>query len=453
MLCAACLKSLKGSAEEKNVTNCSVNLSWPTEETSSRRDAEARLKQFFKNSPVVVETVAPYLLNSSDNLKIPVEVRVIIASVLNIDDVQQTMTSSVYMSVSWKDPTLSWNISEYDGVERLIMPVEAVWTPHVYIANSIDKKKAFTYTDIVVAYSNGTVYGFFDYIVVTYCDMDLQKYPYDTQQCPLIINELTFPYILNITLNFAEDTSLASALSYSSSWDLLAQRISTSHIYGSDVMSLSCQVRRKTTFYTVCLVVPMAMTSIMNTLVFLVPLQSGEKISFLVSIFVSTSVFTSFFTTVMPRGLDGVPKTMKLLLGVIVESLLILLATLLVMARDDTVRASSGGVCPEVSARSDKQGQASEESSMSEKTSSVSVRLFGRRRSNKTIPTINEEIHKKAPTDTVDRISTFSEDTPSFPGLTTRRPKLEVTAKRLDRLFFVLAFFGNLVFLCALFFE
>ena len=35
----------------------------------------------------------------------------------------------------------------------------------------------------------------------------------------------------------------------------------------------------------------MVLTSYMNTLVFLVPLQSGEKVSFLVSIFVSTSVF------------------------------------------------------------------------------------------------------------------------------------------------------------------
>ena len=453
MLCAVCFKFSMGNSEEKNVTNCSLNLTWTTEERDTRRVAEARLKQSLINSPVVAMKAAPHAVNGSDNLLICVDVGVIIAAVLNIDDVQQTMTSSTYMSVSWVDPSLSWNTSEHEGVERLIMPVEAVWTPLIYIVNSIDKQSIFSYTDVVNVNSNGMVNSLFDRIVVTYCDMDLQRYPYDTQLCPLIFNELIFPYILNMSLNFVEGLPLSSLFSYSSSWDLTDQRIDTIDMFGSSILSLSCEVQRKTMFYSVCLVVPLVMTSIMNTLVFLVPLQSGEKVSFLVSIFVSTSVFTSFFTNVMPRGLDSMPKTMKLLLGVIVESLLILLATLLVMARDDTVRASGGGVCPEVSARSDKQGRASEESSVSEKTSSVSVCLFGRKRANKTIPTINEDIHEKASTNTVDRISTFSGDTPSFPGLTTRRPKLEVTAKRLDRLFFVLTFFGNLVFLCVLFFE
>nr|KAG5702874.1 hypothetical protein BaRGS_019093 [Batillaria attramentaria] len=74
-------------------------------------------------------------------------------------------------------------------------------------------------------------------------------------------------------------------------------------------------MKRKTTFYTVCLVLPMALTSYMNTMVFLLPLQSGEKISFLVTIYVSASVFVSYFTSMMPRGLDSVPNTMKLLVG------------------------------------------------------------------------------------------------------------------------------------------
>ena len=58
-------------------------------------------------------------------------------------------------------------------------------------------------------------------------------------------------------------------------------------------------LRRKTTFYTVCLVLPMVLTSYMNALVFLVPLQSGEKVSFLVTIFVSNSVYIGSVTDVM----------------------------------------------------------------------------------------------------------------------------------------------------------
>ena len=89
-------------------------------------------------------------------------------------------------------------------------------------------------------------------------------------------------------------------------------------------------MRRGSLFYTVCLVLPMAVTSYMNTLVFLLPLQPGEQIAFLLSIFVSTSVFFGLFSDVMPRGLDSLPAAMKLLVSVMLESLHVLLATLFV---------------------------------------------------------------------------------------------------------------------------
>ena len=41
----------------------------------------------------------------------------------------------------------------------------------------------------------------------------------------------------------------------------------------------------------------------------------------------------SYFTNVMPRGLDSVPNTMKLLVGVIVESSIVLIGTIVVLRR------------------------------------------------------------------------------------------------------------------------
>ena len=73
-------------------------------------------------------------------LKVVVNVSVAVFSVLNINDAQQTMTSSVSINLRWHDKALSWNTSDYDGVEMVEIPVDSVWTPHVYISNSLDKK-------------------------------------------------------------------------------------------------------------------------------------------------------------------------------------------------------------------------------------------------------------------------------------------------------------------------
>ena len=300
------------------------------------RLATERLQAHLQNLPVAKGKVAPFVETRGNEMKVVVNVGIAVVSVRNINDAQQTMTSIVSIEITWHDKALSWNTSDHDGVRVVEMPVDSIWVPHVYISNSLDTKSLLADVLIVNVYHDGTVQKYLDRIVETTCVMDLEKYPYDTQNCPLLFHHLHPPSSMELCVeSFFLKTSTSKSLSFSSEWYLDTRKVEMVFV-SEDVKipSVSLKVRRKTTFYTVCLVLPMVLTSFMNTLVFLVPLQSGEKVSFLVSIFVSTSVFVSFFKDVMPRGLDSVPATMKLLIGVVVQSLLVLLATLFVMSRD-----------------------------------------------------------------------------------------------------------------------
>nr|KAG5713593.1 hypothetical protein BaRGS_024641 [Batillaria attramentaria] len=205
----------------------------------------------------------------------------------------------------------------------------------------------------VIVDSEGWVHAALSLVVDTMCKMDLTMYPYDEQFCPVVF----FSQSKYIIWNVADDRlgeSVAASLSYGNEsvshklcfsvfmkisleltsvlqWDLLETRAEVFHVkeYDEDGPMIMMRLQRKTTFYTVCLVTPMTLTSFMNTLVFLVPLQSGEKVSFLVTIFVSTSVFVSF------------PATIKLLICVMMESLLSLFATIIILRRFHQEQASS----------------------------------------------------------------------------------------------------------------
>ena len=457
-VCVVCLSCCLGdSGTDFSSPNNIEDQNQFVERAEFIRLAKAKLQRTLKSSPIVAEKIAPVVAIGSNDTKITVKMDFAIASVLSIDDAKEVMTTSAYIRVSWVDPALSWNVSQHLGLPSVELPVQTVWTPGIYIANSLDKKKLFDYTDSVTVLHNGTATGYFDHIVHTYCDMHLGRYPYDTQHCPLVVE--SFSSSLRITLSaYIFDDTFSSAMSYSSGWDLVAQRINTLDNFGASV-SLSCEVRRKTLFYTACLVSPMVMTSIMNTLVFLMPLQSGEKVSFLVSIFVSTSVFTSFFTTGMPRGLDSMPKTMKLLVGVIVENLLILLATLFVMARNDSERdhserASSEVVSSQVQTSSPEQGHAAAEGHVSARVQPYASHVFDENNARGRLPCTDETTAKRL-NDEVGHASMAPRGSPSCFGLTGSCVNgcLKVTAKRLDRLFFILAFVGNAVFLSVLLLE
>ena len=401
-----------------------------------------RLQAHLQSLPVAKGKVAPLLATRGNELKVLVNVAIAVVSVRNINDAQQTMTSSVSISLRWHDKALSWNTSDYDGIEMVEMPVDSVWTPHVYISNSLDKKKLLADVSTVVISHDGVVATFLDREVETMCNLNLEKYPYDTQNCPInIYDSHMLPGVELQVESYFFSQAWSESMSYSCEWYLETQKTETVSLNGIEIPCVSLKVRRKTMFYTVCLVLPMVLTSFMNTLVFLVPLQSGEKVSFLVSIFVSTSVFVSFFKDVMPRGLDSVPATMKLLIGVIVQSLLVLLATLFVMSRDrqvDDVNTS------DAHPPSEGHWEGSEKKNSSRATNSTDVFVFRHESTQRGQAAVGD---KNSDT----KVSPgMSEYTPPIPTLLAggddRRGCLRMTTRRLDRVLFLLAFIGNVFF-------
>ncbi|XP_046571004.1 CHRNA7-FAM7A fusion protein-like [Haliotis rubra] len=85
-------------------------------------------------------------------------------------------------------------------------------------------------------------------------------------------------------------------------------------------------LKRQSHFYVLSIIIPMALTSIMNAFVFILPADSGEKVSFLVSIFVSHAVFLNFVYDIMPRTSTRAPKIMIYLICILLQSFLALLA-------------------------------------------------------------------------------------------------------------------------------
>ena len=289
-----------------------------------------RLHEFIQSRPNVKTKVAPVV--ALDDKETAVDVCAdSVVNVLRVDDVQQTMTTFVSCTISWQDSSLQWNSSHYGGVGMIELDWHSVWTPLIRIINGVDTDTNVLRPDFVNVYSNGLVTGDALLIPETTCNMNHDMFPYDTQRCPLAIAPMSSYVRLEITFQTLSN-DLSSSLQQPD-WKLvkLTNGSLTLNPNKGPCPTVQVELRRLTTFYTVCLVIPMVLTSYMNTMVFLVPLQSGEKVSFIVSIFVSTSVFANFFSTIMPRGLDSVPATMKLFVGVVMESLVTLVATLFVM--------------------------------------------------------------------------------------------------------------------------
>ena len=100
-----------------------------------------------------------------------------------------------------------------------------------------------------------------------------------------------------------------------------------------DYTEYTIKIRRRTTYYVVMMVLPLVLTSYLNVLVFLLPPDFGDKTSYLVTVTISLSVFSSFFNSDMPRGLTSIPKIFNLYLFVMLGGFTQLFVTMLIIRK------------------------------------------------------------------------------------------------------------------------
>ena len=58
-----------------------------------------------------------------------------------LDEVRETLKTSGYLEVQWKDEFLTWNMADYGGMSYTFFPQDDVWKPDVALKNSVVEYK------------------------------------------------------------------------------------------------------------------------------------------------------------------------------------------------------------------------------------------------------------------------------------------------------------------------
>uniref|UniRef100_A0A3Q1JHK1 Uncharacterized protein n=1 Tax=Anabas testudineus TaxID=64144 RepID=A0A3Q1JHK1_ANATE len=229
-------------------------------------------------------------------------------TLMQVMDVQNQ--SCVCVSQQWYDHYLQWNQSEYPGVKNLRFTPDQVWTPDILLYNSAHDKFDATFKTNVLVNSS----GFCEYlppgIFISTCNVDVRWFPFDIQRCELKFGSWTFDgWLLDIQMKEAD----VSGYMPNGEWDLLEVPGGRHEVFYDccaepypDV-TFVVTLRRRTLFYALNLLIPCVLLSSMTLLVFLLPANSGEKISLGITVLLSLTVFMLMVAEIMPATSDSVP--------------------------------------------------------------------------------------------------------------------------------------------------
>ena len=236
---------------------------------------------------------------------ITLEIR--LTGIVEFNEVEETITLTAILPMSWRDEHLTWNPTDFENVTHLHIPQDMLWKPYVNLENAVSKLgelgtpslQADLHHDGLVNWSPIETFK-------VSCHVDLYRFPFDTQDCFLAFeaygmhdeDEMFIPGKTEIDLRDYKGTS--GWLITETKIEIQERNTGPSHI----VCTLS--LKRKPLYFVLNIIWPIILLAVLNIFVFLIPVDSGEKVGFVVTMFLSMIVFLTIVSSKLPENSDRI---------------------------------------------------------------------------------------------------------------------------------------------------
>uniref|UniRef100_A0A3B3UFG4 Neuronal acetylcholine receptor subunit alpha-7 n=1 Tax=Poecilia latipinna TaxID=48699 RepID=A0A3B3UFG4_9TELE len=246
----------------------------------------------------------------NDSAPILVELGLTLLQIIDVDEKNQVLITNAWLQLHWTDIYLSWNPENYPGVQNLRFPSNLVWVPDILLYNSADERFDATFHTNVLVNASGACQYIPPGILKSTCYIDVRWFPFDIQKCDLKFGSWTHNgWLLDLQMM---DVDISTYIP-NGEWDLVGVPGKRNELYYEcckepypDV-TFTVTMRRRTLYYGLNLLIPCVLISGLALLVFLLPADSGEKISLGITVLLSLTVFMLLVAEIMPATSDSVP--------------------------------------------------------------------------------------------------------------------------------------------------
>ncbi|XP_067348997.1 neuronal acetylcholine receptor subunit alpha-7 isoform X1 [Channa argus] len=300
---------------------------------------------------------------NNDSHSLTVHFSFSLLQIMDVDEKNQVLTTNIWLQLYWTDFYLKWNMSEYPGVTTVRFPDNQIWRPDILLYNSADERFDASFHTNVLVNSSGHCQYLPPGIFKSTCYINVRWFPFDVQRCDLKFGSWTYGgWSLDLQMIDADITGYIA----NGEWDLVEPEPLHRYMLPSEVscetrtrsfvgglfaevpgrrnerfydcckepypdVTFTVVMRRRTLYYGLNLLIPCVLISTLALLVFLLPADSGEKISLGITVLLSLTVFMLLVAEIMPATSDSVPLIAQYFATTMVIVGLSVIATVLVL--------------------------------------------------------------------------------------------------------------------------
>lgn len=177
-----------------------------------------------------------------------------------------------------------------------------IWTPIVLLGNPSKEITHLNAEDAIarVLY-NGTVIWHPGDVFRSRCAYDVYNYPFDKQSCSIVFTPWSY-LASEISFCSATDSVKTSFYQENGEWKLGPTFSSNYTKNKNSFVRFHFNFIRRSEFFVVNIIVPISFLSFLNCLAFAIPIESGERVSYTITVLLSFAVFMTLVS-------DNIPKT------------------------------------------------------------------------------------------------------------------------------------------------
>ena len=237
-----------------------------------------------------------------------------LVGISKFDAMSGQFVARALLSFKWSDSSLSWLPEQYGGITSFLYPIEKVWYPPVLSVSSYNSSKLVcgTGAELRIWYT-GMLYWLCGNQFQETCSPDVELFPFDVQRCNSVF--AVWGYTESQVRVTYDPTTLYSGSVDNGQWKRKTVTNANGNTYGYSSLTFSVEFQRKSTYAVLFAIIPIFVFGFLNLLVFLVEHDTGQKLSYSMTVLLANALFLVIVAESLPKVSKPIPNICIMLIA------------------------------------------------------------------------------------------------------------------------------------------
>ncbi|XP_035669751.1 neuronal acetylcholine receptor subunit alpha-9-like isoform X1 [Branchiostoma floridae] len=227
---------------------------------------------------------------------------------------RQVLVINFWLVQRWRDDFLTWDPAEYGNISTIRLGSENIWRPRLVNYNRQHEEGWSELPDTnAIVRSDGEVLWTYPITLRSTCVLDIARFPFDVQKCPLKFGSWTYDS-LNLKLVNISTTGNIDYFAANGEWELLSFDLEVNEVEYSccpgipwDDMTYTITLQRRPKFFILYLVAPSVTFSLLTVWGFWLPPDSGERLSLCINLLLALIFLQQGVAAYLPDTATNIP--------------------------------------------------------------------------------------------------------------------------------------------------